>query len=126
MTYSPLWCRCLVGAACLVGLAACARTPEMTIRVQGTVRTVGLRTPVPGAEVMIEWPVPLGGGQSVLKTNAEGHFAVGRTRRVLKTACTGLALTVQAPSFASAYARHGGDCGDGVLTFDFSLLPQVH
>ncbi len=97
----------------------------MVIRVQGTVRTVGMKTPVPAAEVMVDWPVQLGGGQSMLKTDAQGHFAVGRTRRVRKTACAGLAITVQAPDFASAYTRHGGDCGNGVLTFDFSLLPQL-
>jgi hypothetical protein len=106
-------------------LAACAGNPETTVRVQGTVQTVGLKTPVSGAEVNVEWPARLGGGQSVLKTNAQGQFAVGRTRRIPKTACAGLAITVQAPNFASAYTRHAGDCGDGVLTFDFSLLPQI-
>lgn len=109
----------------LLGLAACGQTPETTIRVQGTVQTVGMKTPVPSAEVTVEWPAQLGAGQAVLKTNAAGHFAVGRTRRVKQTACVGLAITVQAPGFASAYTRHSGDCGTGVLTFDFSLLPQI-
>lgn len=115
----------LVGAVVLLGAAACAGTPELTVQVQGTVRSVGLRTPIPNAEVTIEWPATLGAGQSALKTNPSGQFAVGRTRRGRQTACNGLAITVQAPGFASAYSRHTADCGDGVLTFDFSLLPQL-
>lgn len=123
------WCLsrlgpCLAAAALLLGLGACGRTPEVTIRVQGTVRAVGMRMPIPGAEVTVEWPVPLGGGQSVLKTNGEGKFAAGRTRRVRPTACTGLAITVQATNFATAYTRYTANCGDGLISFDFALLPQ--
>ncbi len=125
LLHAGIRCRLFVGGTLLLGLAACGGTPEMTIQVQGTVRTVGMRTPVPGAEVMVEWPAQLGAGQSVLKTNEAGHFAVGRTRRVRQSACAGLAITVQAPEFASAYTRHSGDCGNGILTFDFSLLPQI-
>jgi hypothetical protein len=73
----------------------------------------------------VEWPASLGAGQAVLNTNASGQFAVARTRRARQTACNGLAITVQAPGFASAYSRHTADCGDGVLTFDFVLLPQI-
>ena len=115
----------LIGPALVLVLTACARTPELTIQVQGTVRAVGMRRPVPNAEVTVEWPATLGAGQSVLKTNASGQFAVGRTRRAPKTACTGLAITVQAPGYASAYTRHAADCADGVLSFEFALLPQL-
>jgi hypothetical protein len=114
-----------LGAAVLLGLAACAGTPEITIRVQGTVETVGSRRPIPDASVTVEWPAALGGGQSELKTNAQGHFAVGRTRRVPKTACAGIAITVQAPDFASAYTRHTSGCGSGTLSFGIPMLPQV-
>jgi hypothetical protein len=116
--------RRLLGAAVLLGFAACAG-PETTIRVQGTVQTVGSRRPIPGASVTVEWPALLGGGQSLLKTDAQGHFAVGRTRRVLKTACAGLSITVLASDYASAYTRHTGDCGTGTLSFDIPMLPQV-
>lgn len=75
--------------------------------------------------MLIEWPGNLGGGQSELKTDAEGHFAVGRRLRTRKPVCAGLALTVQAPGFASAYTRHGEDCENNVLTFDVALLPQI-
>jgi len=113
-----------VGLALVVALGACARTPPTTIQVQGTVRAVGSRVPIADAEVNIEWPAALGGGQSVLRTNAAGQFAVGRTRRRPPATCAGLALTVQARGFASAYLRHESDCGNNVITFDFRLLPQ--
>lgn len=82
--------------------------------------------PVAAAEVNIQWPAVLGGGQSVLRTDSDGRFAVGRTRRRRPSTCAGLAITVQAPNFASAYLRHESDCGNGVLSFDFALLPQPH
>jgi hypothetical protein len=115
----------LLGAALLLEIAACGGRPEITIRVQGTVETVGSRRPIPGASVTVEWPAALGGGQSGLKSDAQGHFAVGRTRRVPKTACAGIAITVLAPNFASAYTRHAGDCGTGTLSFVIPMLPQV-
>jgi len=115
----------LVGPALLLSLAACARTPERTIQVQGTVHTVGLKTPIPSAEVTVQWPGTLGAGQSDLKTNAAGRFAVGRTRRVRPADCSGLAITVQASGYASAYTRYTADCGDGILSFEFALLPQI-
>src|SRR5512143_3979545 len=115
-----------LGFVLLLGLAACAGTPEITVRVQGTVQTVGSRIPIPGAKVTVEWPAALGGGQSELKSDGEGHFAVGRTRRVPKTACAGIAITVLAENYASAYTRHTSDCGNGTLSFDIPLLPQVH
>lgn len=112
-------------AACaLLALAACAGTPPTTIQVQGTVRAAGSRVPVANAEVNIEWPTELGAGQSLLRTNTAGQFAVGRTRRRPPSTCAGLAITVQAPGFASAYLRHESDCGNKVITFDFILLPQ--
>jgi hypothetical protein len=117
--------RRLPGAAVLLGLAACAGRPEIIIRVQGTVETVGSRRPIPDASVTVEWPAALGGGQSELQSDAQGHFAVGRTRRVPKTACAGMSITVQAPDFASAYVRHTRDCGTGTLTFEIPMLPQV-
>lgn len=116
--------RALLGAVLMWAAAACSRTPPVTVQVQGTVRVVGTRKPIAGAEVNIEWPAVLGGGQSLIKTNAAGQFAVGRTRRRPPATCAGLALTVQAPGFASAYLRHESGCGDYVLNFDFVLLPQ--
>jgi hypothetical protein len=110
----------------LFGLAACAGTPEITVRVQGTVETVGSRIPIPDAKVTVEWPAALGGGQSELKSDHEGHFAVGRNRRVPMTACAGIAITVLAKDYASAYTRHTAGCGNGTLTFDIPMLPQVH
>ncbi len=110
--------------AAMLAASACAGPPVM-LRVQGTVHSVGTRTPVPGASVLIEWPGTLGGGQSQLKADVAGHFAVGRRLRTRKPICAGLALTVQAPGFASAYTRHEADCGNHVLTFDVALLPQV-
>jgi|RifCSP13_1_1023834.scaffolds.fasta_scaffold89326_2 hypothetical protein len=115
----------LLGPVVLLSLAACGRTPERTIQVQGTVQTVGRKVPIPSAEVNVQWPATLGAGQSVVKTNAAGRFAVGRTRRVRPTDCADLAITVQAPGYASAYTRYTADCGDGVLSFDFALLPQI-
>lgn len=115
-----------LGLGLLLVVAACAGTPEITVRVQGTVQTVGSRIPIPGAKVTVEWPAALGGGQSDLKSDAEGHFAVGRTRRVPKTACAGIAITVLAENYASAYTKHTSGCGTGTLSFDIPLLPQVH
>ncbi len=115
----------VLGAAVWLGTAACAGNPEITIRVQGTVQTVGSRIPIPDAKVTVEWPATLGGGQSELKSDAQGHFAVGRTRRVPRTACAGIAITVLAENYASAYTRHTGDCGNGTLSFDIPMLPQV-
>ena len=115
-----------LGSGLLVVLAACAGTPEITIRVQGTVQTVGSKTPIPHAKVTVEWPAALGGGQSELKSDQQGHFAVGRTRRVPQTACAGIAITVQAENYASAYTKHTEGCGTGTLSFDIPMLPQVH
>jgi hypothetical protein len=108
----------------LCGAAACSRTPPVTVQVQGTVRVVGTKRPIAGAEVNIEWPAVLGGGQTLVKTDGTGRFAVGRTRRQPPATCAGLALTVQAPGYASAYLRHESGCGNYVLNFDFVLLPQ--
>ena len=113
-----------LGPALVLGLSACAGTPPTTIQVQGTVRSVGSRVPIANADVNIDWPAVLGGGQSVLRTNAAGQFAIGRTRRRHPSTCAGIAITVQAPGFASVYLRHEADCGNDVLTFDFALLPQ--
>lgn len=114
-----------LGLGLLVGLTACPGTPELTIRVQGTVQTVGSRFPIPNATVTVEWPAMLGGGRSTLQSDGQGHFAVGRTRRVPSTACAGIAITVVAENYASAYIRHTGDCGNGTLSFDLPMLPQV-
>lgn len=116
--------RSWLGPVLLLALGACLGTPPTTIQVQGTVHRVGSRVPVAGAEVSIQWPGVLGGGQSVLRTDDEGRFAVGRTRRRRPPTCAGLAITVQAADFASAYLRHETACGDNVLSFDIPLLPQ--
>jgi hypothetical protein len=106
-------------------LAGCTPKP-VTLHVQGTVERVGSRIPIRGAHVLIEWPASLGAGQSQVTTDAEGHFAVGRTLRMRHLDCSGLALTVQAQDYASAYERHDDEgCGkDAVLNFTLAMLPQ--
>jgi hypothetical protein len=106
-------------------LAGCAPKP-VNLHVQGTVQTVGSRVPIPGAEILIEWPAALGGGQSQVRTDEHGHFAVGRTLRKRHLVCSGLTLTVQAENFASAYDRYDDEsCGkDAVLNFTLEMLPQ--
>lgn len=108
----------------LLAVAACIGSPPMTIQVQGTVHPVGSPVPIPGAQVTIEWPGVLGGGQTTVKADGDGRFAIGRTRRRRPATCAGIQITVQAPEFSSAYVRHEGDCGTGLLTFDLALLPQ--
>lgn len=121
----PRTLRLILRLVLVSAAAACAGSPPITLRVQGTVHAVGTRVPVPEATVALEWPATLGGGQSELKTNAAGQFAVGRKLRTKKPVCAGLALTVRAPGFASAYTRHVADCGNNFLTFNFALLPQI-
>jgi hypothetical protein len=120
-----LLARTLAVAPLALLLAGCAPNPVI-LHVQGTVERVGSRIPIRGAHVLIEWPASLGGGQSQLTTDAEGHFAVGRTLRQRHMDCSGLALTVQAQDYASAYERYGDEsCGTGaVLNFTLSMLPQ--
>jgi hypothetical protein len=106
-------------------LAGCVPKP-VVLHVQGTVERVGSRVPIRGAHVLIEWPGSLGAGQSQLTTDAEGHFAVGRTLRMRHMDCSGLTLTVQAQDYASAYERYDDQsCGKGaVLNFTLAMLPQ--
>ena len=117
--------RTILAAAPLLLLAACAPKP-VDLHVQGTVQTVGSKIPIPGAQVLIQWPATLGGGESHLTTDRNGHFVTGRTLRQRHVDCTGLTLTVQAPDFASAYDRHDDEsCGkEAVLNFTVNMLRQ--
>jgi hypothetical protein len=104
--------------------SGCAETPARTIHVQGTVRSLGLRTPIPGATVTVQWPVSLGGGETVVRTNASGQYVTQRTLRLREISCEGLAISVDAPTFATAYTRYtDADCGSPALTLDFTLYP---
>jgi hypothetical protein len=107
---------------CLLTLA-CNRAPEQTVRLQGTVTSIGYGLPVSSAEVIVEWPATLKGGTSTLKTDGQGHYAVGRTVRTKTIDCKGMVITVRAPGFASAYNQSTEDCPDGTLTADFKLFP---
>jgi hypothetical protein len=115
----------LVVAPLALLLAGCAPKP-VTLHIQGTVQTVGSDVPIPGAQVLIQWPASLGGGESRLTTDRQGHFAVGRTLRPRNMDCSGFTLTVQAEHFASAYDRHREQsCGKGaVLDFTINMLRQ--
>lgn len=114
----------LILLALASGLWACGRAPETTVRIQGRVRTLGLQNPIPGAQVTIQWPANLGGGESALQTNSQGQYAVERTVRQRDLSCDGLAITVDAPGYASVYSRHTDpDCGNGLLNLDFTLHP---
>lgn len=96
----------------------------MTIRVQGLVRVVGLHEPIAGAQVTVEWPPALGGGQTQIRTNSAGQYAVQRSLRVKAPNCEGLAITVEASGYASAYDRRSdADCEGGVIRNDFLLHP---
>ena len=113
-------------ASLALGAAACAPKP-VTLHVQGTVQTVGSKIPIPDANVLIQWPATLGGGESRVTTDHAGHFAVGRTLRKRHLDCSGLVLTVQADNFAAAYDRHDdARCGTGaVLNFTVNMLRQA-
>jgi len=104
-------------------LAGCERSPEQVLRLQGTVRSIGYDRPVKSAEIVIEWPRELGGGSSTLKTDADGHYAIGRTVRAKALDCKGVVITVRAAGFASAYNQSDEDCDQGRLTADFKLFP---
>jgi len=107
---------------CLLA-AACNREPEQTIRLQGTVTSIGYGLPVASADVIVEWPATLKGGTSTLKTDAQGHYAVGRAVRSKTPDCKGMVITVRAPGFASAYNQSAEECPGGTLTADFKLFP---
>src|ERR1043165_5064697 len=94
-------------------LAGCDRAPEVVLRLQGTVISIGYAKPVKNAEVQIEWPKELGGGSSTAKTDAEGHYAIGRTIRSKEPDCKGVVITVRASGFASAYNQTNDDCDQG-------------
>ena len=111
-------------AGSLLGAGACRERPTTTVHLQGRVRTLGLQTPIAGAQVSIQWPASLGGGQSSHRTNADGQYVVERKLRMRDLSCAGLALSVEAPNFATAYARYTEtSCGEGLLSFDFTLYP---
>jgi len=73
---------------------------------------------------LIQWPATLGGGESRLTTDRDGHFVTGRTVRERHLVCAGLTLTVEAEDFASAYDRHDANsCGEHeVLNFTVNML----
>ena len=104
-------------------LAACERAPEVVLRLQGTVKSIGYDRPVKSADVVVEWPRELGGGTSTLKTDADGHYAVGRTVHTKSLDCKGVVITVRASGFASAYSQSDDECDEGRLTADFRLFP---
>ena len=104
-------------------LIACSRTPEVPLRLQGTVTAIGSARPVKDADVIIEWPAELGGGTSTIKTDAEGHFVAGRSVRTKALDCKGLAISVRKEGYASAYDQAHEDCSEGHLTSDFKLFP---
>jgi hypothetical protein len=106
------------------GVLGCSRPPEATIRVQGLVRTLGLQEPVAGALITVEWPPELGGGQSQIRTNSAGQYAVQRTLRAERLSCEGIAITVEVQGYASIYDRRSEpDCEGGVIRKDFMLYP---
>jgi len=118
--------RILAGMAAVTAvlvLPACERSPEIVLRLQGTVKSIGYDRPVKSADVAIEWPRELGGGTSALKTDADGHYAIGRTVRAKALDCKGVVITVRAAGFASAYNQSDDDCDQGRLTADFKLFP---
>ena len=117
--------RTLAGLAALtaVVLPACERSPEMVLRLQGTVKSIGYDKPVRSADVVIEWPQELGGGTSSLKTDTDGHYAIGRSVRAKALDCKGVVITVRAAGYASAYNQSDEDCEQGRLTADFKLFP---
>src|SRR5262245_65277756 len=97
--------RDLAQTAVLVSLfiiPACERAPEVVLRLQGTVKSIGYDRPVKSADVVVEWPRELGGGTSNIKTDADGHYAVGRTVHTTTLDCKGVVITVRAPGYASA------------------------
>jgi hypothetical protein len=105
-------------------LAACGSVPPRTIHVQGTVRSLGLQNPIAGAQVTVQWPASLGGGETVQRTNASGRYVVQRTVRQRDVSCEGLAISVDAPTYAAAYTRYTeADCGSPALTLDFTMYP---
>ena len=107
----------------LLTFPACERAPEVVLRLQGTVKSIGYDKPVKSADVVVEWPRELGGGTSSIKTDADGHYAVGRTVHTNTLDCKGVVITVRAPGYASAYSQSDDDCEQGRMTADFRLFP---
>jgi hypothetical protein len=107
----------------LLVLPACNRSPESVVRLQGTVKSIGYDRPVKAADVVVEWPRELGGGTSTLKTDADGHYAIGRTVHARTFSCKGIVITVRAAGFASAYSQSDDECVDSRLTADFRIFP---
>jgi hypothetical protein len=88
------------------------------------VRSLGLQEPVAGALIVVQWPAALGGGQSQIRTNSAGQYAVQRTVRVERPSCEGIAITVEAEGYASIYDhRSDPDCEGGMIRKDFTLYP---
>jgi hypothetical protein len=110
-------------ALAMTMVLACDRTPEVPLRLQGTVTAIGSARPVKDADVVVEWPAELGGGTSTVKTDEEGHFVAGRSVRTKALDCRGLVITVRKEGYASAYNQSHEDCSEGHLTADFKLFP---
>ena len=115
----------LAACALLAAAAACSRTPETAIQIQGTVTAVGSGSPVRDAEVSVVWPSGLGGGSATFHTDQDGHYAAGRNIRRVGLNCSGMTVSVRKRAFASVYnAYSDSGCGnDGVVTLDFKLIP---
>ncbi len=71
----------------------------------------------------MQWPVGLGGGTSALKTDSKGHFVAGRSVRTDTPDCKGIAITVRAVGYASAYHQSHEECDQRRITADFKLFP---
>ena len=116
--------RFAIGVAALISLSGCRELEPTTGHLQGRVRSLGLQTPIPAAQVTVQWPRGLAGGVSTHRTNSEGQYVVERTVRQREVSCAGLAISVEAAGYATAYARYTeADCGGDALTFDFTLYP---
>jgi len=114
----------VVATLALFVVAGCKEVEPTTVHLQGRVRSLGLQTPIPGAEVTVQWPAGLGGGESAHRTNSAGQYVVERTVRKREVSCEGLAISVVAPAYATAYSRYTEvGCGGEALTFDFTLYP---
>jgi hypothetical protein len=114
----------VLGSIAILFVLACRAMPPRTVHIQGTVRSLGFRTPIAGAQVTVQWPASLGGGESMQRTNASGQYVVQRTIRQREVSCEGIAIAVDAPTYATAYTRYTeADCGSPALTLDFTLYP---
>jgi len=96
-------------AAAWLSAAGCGERAVTTVHLQGTVRTLGLQMPVTGAEVTVQWPAALGGGESALRTNSAGQYVVERRVRQREVSCAGLAVSHSALISAGLQVRGAGN-----------------